>query len=72
MPYFLYRISAARILTPLGSFPDYRAARDRARALRANADALDGDAVKIVFAKDPDEAEALLKIKKDKILHEDD
>lgn len=72
MPYFLYRISAARILTPLESFPEYRAARDRARALRANPDLLDGDSVKIIFARDADEAEALLKIKKDRILREDD
>lgn len=72
MPYFLYRISAARILTPLDSFPDYRSARDRARALRADPAALDGDMVKIVFARDPDEAETLLKAKKEKILHEDD
>lgn len=72
MPYFLYRISPARILTPLDSFSEYRAARDRARALRADSGALDGDTVKIVFAADAAEAEALLKTRKDRILREDD
>jgi hypothetical protein len=72
MPYFLYRISPARILAPLDSFPDYRSARDRARALRAQPDALGGDSVRIVFARDAAEAEALLKTRKDRIVREDD
>jgi hypothetical protein len=72
MPYYLYRISPARILTPLEEFADYRAARDRARALRASPEELGGDTVRMVFAQNPAEAEALLKTRKDRILREDD
>ncbi len=60
MPYFLYKIRPGKNFELIQRFDVYREARDQARQLRAGATAQDQYNVKVMFAKDPDEAERLM------------
>ena len=68
MPYFVYKITGARTLEHLDTFPKYRDARLRVRALRAEA-AETGDGggatYRMVFARHAEEAERLLTQKRE-------
>lgn len=72
MPYFIYRVSPQRFLKYLKEYPEYREAREHARGLRAQKSNDDLDTIKIIFAKDQAEAEALLKAKRERRPSEDD
>lgn len=60
MPYFLYKVFPEKRYELIEPHEAYRAARDRARALRAELAADAGYAIKVMFAKDPAEAERLM------------
>lgn len=72
MPYFVYRVSPQRFLKYLEHFDAYKEAREYARGLRAQQDASDLDTIKLIFAKEQAEAEALLKTKREHEPSEDD
>ena len=72
MPYYIYRVSPQRFLKYLEEYPEYREAREHARSLRAQQDDEEPDIIKIIFAKDQAEAEALLKAKRERRPSEDD
>jgi hypothetical protein len=72
MPYFIYKISAGRKLTLARSFEDYRSARDTARSMRAEPGEGHSETVKIIFAKDANEAERLLATRRERRPSEDD
>ncbi len=72
MPYFIYRISPQRNLNYVDDFAEYNFARDAARRMRQQQNEEDIDTVKIVFAKDRNEAEDLLRIRRERQPSEDD
>jgi len=72
MPYFIYRVSPQKFLKQVDQFDVYADARARARVMRAAQAPGELDLIKIIFAKDAPEAEALLKAKREKRLREDD
>lgn len=72
MPYFIYRVSPQRFIEYLEQYPAYRDAREHARGLRAKQDDDDPDTIKIIFAKEQAEAEALLKARRERQPSEDD
>ena len=72
MPYFVYRISPQRFMKYLEQYDAYKEAREYARSLRAQQEASDPDTIKIVFAEQQVEAEALLKAKRERQPSEDD
>ncbi len=72
MPYYLYRISPDRGLTPVDSYDRYRDARAAARRLRAAQNADDSDIIKMVFASHVAEAESLLTRAREATPSEDD
>jgi hypothetical protein len=72
MPYFIYRISAHRQLSMVTSFESYKEAREMARNMRAQALPEDQDTVKIVYAKNPEEAARMLSAKRERQPSEDD
>lgn len=72
MPYFIYRVSPQRFVKYLEQHPAYRDARERARGLRAELHDDDPDTIKIIFAKEQTEAEALLKARRERQPSEDD
>ena len=69
MPYFVYHISIAatgkKNLTHLQTFPDYKPARALARERRAALASGGTEDVRMIFAKNPVEAEKLLSAPRD-------
>lgn len=60
MPYFLYKVFPGKRFEPMSEFPKYRDARDQARTLRAD---LPKDAeytIRVIFAKNHEEAELIM------------
>jgi len=72
MPYFVYRVSPQRFIKYLEQYPEYQDARKYARDLRAGQNEEDLDTIKIIFATEQAEAEALLKAKRERQPSEDD
>lgn len=72
MPYFLFRMTPQRQLTCLQEFDAYKQARSEARALRARQAEDDQDTIKMVFAADRVQAEAMLREKRERQPSEDD
>jgi hypothetical protein len=60
MPYFVYRVHPGKQFDLVEQHAAYRDARDRARALRQALGANDDYAIKVMFAKNPEEAERLM------------
>lgn len=64
MPYFVYRVSMDRQnLSHIDTHEKFKAAKDRCRELRKAQKPGDTEAVRLIFAKDQREAEALLSTK---------
>ena len=57
MPYFLYKIFSGKRFELLERFDSYREARHQARERRAHLMPEDDYSIKVMFAKDPEEAE---------------
>jgi hypothetical protein len=60
MPYFIFRISPEIDLTYIENFEGYKDAKNTARSIRMKQEESDKDTIKVIFAKDQDEAETLL------------
>lgn len=60
MPYFVYKVHPGKRFELVERFGAYRGARDRARELRQALVPEDAFTVKVMFAKDPEEAERLM------------
>ncbi len=60
MPYFLYKVFTGRKFELVERFDSYRDARDKARERRKHLTPEDSFSIKVMFAKDPDEAERLM------------
>ena len=60
MPYFLYKVFPGKKFERAGQFEVYRQARDSARERRKELTPEDNYSIKLVFAKDPEEAERLM------------
>ncbi len=60
MPYFLYKIFPKKKFELVGHFHAYREARDSAREQRKQLTPEDHYSIKLMFAKDPEEAERLM------------
>jgi hypothetical protein len=60
MPYFVYKVHHGKRFELLDSYGVYREARDRARGLRQDMGPEDTYTVKVMFAKNPEEAERLM------------
>lgn len=60
MPYFLYKILPGKKFELLDTYSKYRDGRDAARLKRSEMTATDDYMVKVMFAKDADEAERLM------------
>ncbi len=60
MPYFVFRISADRKLTPLNVCEKFKEAKDLCRQLRQAQAADATDQIRMTFAKDEQEARRLL------------
>lgn len=60
MPYFVFKISADRKLTPLHVFEKFKEAKDLCRELRQAQAADAKDLIRMTFAKDEQEARRLL------------
>ena len=56
MPYFLYKIFTGKKFELVKRFDSYREARDQAREQRKHLTPEDNYNIKVMFAKDPDEA----------------
>ncbi len=72
MPYFLYNVSPDKHLTRVESHPSFKEARQRARVLREEKPADADYVVKVIFAKDTEEAERLLTTEREFIPMGDD
>lgn len=72
MPYYVYRVSPQRFIKYLEHYDVYKEARNYARDLRAQQGVNDLDTIKIIFAEEQAEAEALLKAKREHQPSEDD
>ncbi len=57
MPYFIYKIFSGKRFELVERFDSYREARDHAREHRARLTPEAGYSIKVMFAKDPEEAE---------------
>ena len=60
MPYYVFRITEDRKLTPLNVFEKFKEAKDLCRQLRQAQTADDKDMIRMTFAKDEQEARRLL------------
>lgn len=60
MPYFLYKVMPGKRFELIEHFDAYRQARDEARARRKQMGAEDQYTIKVMFAKDPEQAERLM------------
>lgn len=60
MPYFVYKVYPAKRFEPIADFPKYRDARDRARSLRAELPEGADYTIRVIFAKDHEEAELVM------------
>jgi hypothetical protein len=60
MPYFVYKVHPGKRFELVERHDAYRGARDRARAMRQELRAEEDCAIKVMFAKNPEEAERLL------------
>lgn len=65
MPYFVYKIHPDRQLEPVQPFDKFPEARKLVRSMREQIGEADGYTVRIIFAKNPDEAERLLTEKRE-------
>ena len=68
MPYFIYRISGResdKTLQRLASYDTFPDAKDHARKIRAMPDTPPDVLIKIIFADDAEEAEGLLRQKRE-------
>nr|VFK00052.1 MAG: hypothetical protein BECKH772A_GA0070896_101804 [Candidatus Kentron sp. H]VFK00323.1 MAG: hypothetical protein BECKH772B_GA0070898_101864 [Candidatus Kentron sp. H]VFK04542.1 MAG: hypothetical protein BECKH772C_GA0070978_101884 [Candidatus Kentron sp. H] len=65
MPYFIYKIAPGNTLSSLESFDKFPDAKKRVRTLREDLTAQDEHVFRIVFAGDTEEAERLLKEKRE-------
>ena len=60
MPYFLYKVFPGKKFELIEQYPAYRSARDEARKRRAAMSSEDPYNVKVMFAKDSEQAERLM------------
>ena len=60
MPYFLYKVFTGKKFELVEHFESYRDARDKARERRKHLTPEDSYSIKVMFAKNPDEAERLM------------
>jgi len=60
MPYFLYKVMPGKRFELIEHVNAYREARDKARARRSQMNAEDQYTIKVMFAKDPEQAERLM------------
>lgn len=60
MPYFLYKVYPPKRFEPIAEFAKYREARDQARALRAELAAEAEYTIRVIFAKNHQEAELIM------------
>ncbi|MCU0934506.1 MAG: hypothetical protein MUF66_00220 [Gammaproteobacteria bacterium] len=60
MPYFVYRVHPSKRFELVERHAAFRDARDRAREMRAAMAEGDDYTVKVMFGKDPEEAERLM------------
>ena len=60
MPYFLYKVLPQKKFELIQQYQAYKDARNEARKRRAEMSADDLYAVKVMFAKDPEQAERLM------------
>lgn len=67
MPYFLYAIAGPRQLTQLAVYTDYKEARAEARRRRAEQGSESASQIRMMFARNEAEAEALLNAPKQEI-----
>lgn len=65
MPYFLYNIIGPRQLTHLGVFQSYKEARAEARSRREQEGPGSANQIRMIFARNEAEAEALLNAPKE-------
>lgn len=65
MPYFLYHIAGPRQLTQLAVYQDYKEARAAARSRREEEGPESVNQIRIMFARNEAEAEALLNAPKE-------
>jgi hypothetical protein len=65
MPYFVYKVYSERKLEMIEQFDGYRDARNHARELRAALPADAGYQIRVIFAKNPEEASMLLSEKRE-------
>ena len=64
MPYFVFEIDSDRKLTFIESFEDYRSAKTLCRDRRKAGEVSQGADLRMIFAKNQKEAQALLKEKR--------
>lgn len=64
MPYFVYKIESQHQQELIDSFPKYRDAKLKVRALRAENESQQGN-FRLIFAKHPEEAVRLLSQKRE-------
>lgn len=67
MPYFLYAVAGPRQLTQLGVYADYKEARAEARRRREEQGPESVNHIRIMFARNEAEAEALLNTPKQEV-----
>ncbi|MDD3447459.1 MAG: hypothetical protein PHF72_00335 [Gammaproteobacteria bacterium] len=72
MPYFVYNVTTDKRCALVETFSGYRDARQRARDLRTQRPADADYVVKVIFAKDTEEAERLLSTEREYIPMGDD
>ncbi len=60
MPYFIYKVLPGKRLELLNQHDSYQDARNQAHSMRAALTAEDDYSVRVIFAKNPPEAERLL------------
>ena len=60
MPYFLYKVFPGKKFELMEHYQAYKDAREEARKRRAEMTAEDQYTVKVMFAKDPEQAERLM------------
>ena len=65
MPYFLYKVRSGKRLESVDSWDQYKEAKAHAKSMRQDMRPEDDYAVRIIFAKNSEEAERLLTEKRE-------
>ncbi len=60
MPYFVFRVSADMVVTPVNSFSSFREAKELCRSLRMAQPAGDKEQIRMTFAATEQEARRLI------------